>query len=264
MTSLGSAERPGDLTVEWGGHDPGLTELDPTVVDWEGTRRVRIRLLEAVQSSRPLIVYGPLGVGKTFAVARAVEFYLNNVRADTQVAYLRLSSTDRGRGLYRSIISQLADAGELPSRATETELLFELAGLIKERPRIVVVDEVQRLSVRVMDAIQNLVDVPGTQATFVLIGNTEVPRKLAPELWSRAEAKVEVKRLSDDECIGVLAATHEVFAATEPDLLRRMNRTAAKGEFRYWVSILERAMRYRNVIGDAIQPEHVALLTEDL
>jgi hypothetical protein len=54
------------------------------------------------------------------------------------------------------------------------------------------------------------------------------------------------------------------FKKTKPDLLRRLNRTAARGELRYWVAVLGRAARYGDMVGDRITPENVQQLTQDL
>lgn len=251
-------------TLLWGGHDPAIVaETEPTTIEWDGTRRVRVRLLEAKRAHKPLVVFGPRGSGKTFSVARACEHVLAG-EPDCGIAYLRIPAADRGRGLYRSALQQITAGKTVPPGATETQLLWDLTQLLSEQERIVVVDEAHRISTRAQDAIQNLVDAANSKATWVLLGGPDTPTKLLPELWSRASAKVEFRRLADDEVAAVLSAMHPLFAATDPALLQSMNRMSARGELRYWISILARALRYRQVIGDSITSEHVRLLTEDL
>lgn len=244
--------------VGWGGHDPELRDADVQAVVMDCTERVRVRLLEAIDSHAPLVVWGPYGSGKTFAAARACEHALDLVDAD--VRYLRLPKTSQGRGLYRAILEQLLTQ-PVSSGLTETQLMYDLNDVLTERERILVIDETHRMSRGSQEALQNLVDLPGTLATFVLLGDETMPRALLPELWSRAGARVEFHRLADDEAVGVLAEMHPLFAASDPDLLRRLNRRFARGELRRWAKLLARALRYD--IGTAIELEHVDVLCED-
>lgn len=248
--------------LAWGGHDPSIDVAEVADVDWDGTRRVRVRLAEAMTSHKPLVVHGPKGAGKTFAVAWACEAYLDN-HPNCQVTYLRIPTSDRGRGLYQSIMNQIGRPVK-GSGWTETLLMFELASIVCETERIVVVDEAHRMSRHAMYAVQNLVDVAGKKATFVLVGSEETPKRLIAELWSRAEARIRFRPLGDDECAAWLGALHPVFAATDAALLQRMNRLYARGEIRYWMAVLARVFRYSDMIGVRIEPDHVEFLTDDL
>lgn len=253
----------GAMVLDWGGHDRAIQDHSPVTVEWDGTTRVRVRLMEAARSNKPLIVYGPKGAGKTFAVARALEHLESTFTSGLPVTYLRLPRTGQGRSLYQSLLLQIRGEQAAPSR-TETMLFGELAETVSEQDRVVVVDEVHRISTAAMDAIHNLVDVPHTRTTWVLLGSEETPSRLTAELWSRAAAKVQFKRLSDDLAVKVTAEMSPVFAATDPTVIRQINRTAARGEFRYWAAVLGRVHMYGDLFEGGISEGQVGLLTEDL
>src|SRR5690606_6352159 len=59
-------------THRWGPHLAGLRNLDDVAdVEWARTKAVRIATKECALDRGLLVVCGPVGVGKTFSVARA-------------------------------------------------------------------------------------------------------------------------------------------------------------------------------------------------
>lgn len=202
----------------WGDHDTAVTAFTTVAdVQWTGTREVRAHLVEAVQARRFLAVTGPFGVGKTFAVARACEYYRDNIEPDVQVAYLRMTGGGRDRALYQSIYVQLADH-QPPGSWTVDRLRYELGILLTERPRIIVIDEFHRVKRPGQEALHELSEIVDRQCGFVIIGDTTLVAKTIGEIRSRTVHTAYMKSLDDATCATLLSGYHPLLAATDPQL----------------------------------------------
>ncbi len=119
----------------------------------------------------------------------------------------------------------------LPSDEAERRL-YERLG---ERPRIVVVDEAQKLGRDGIDALVDLHDHDDARFILVMCG-AEVASRLAPfeEFASRVSRVVRFHRLSGRELLDTLAAYHPMLAATDPTLLTRLDERHMRGNLRNW------------------------------
>lgn len=231
----------------WGPHLAGVRSIDDVNdVEWARTKAAREALKECALDCGLVTVVGPVGVGKTFSVARATEALEDY---DAEVCWVELSATMRGKGLLTSLYPQLA-GGPAPKGYSERQLTEGLHAVLSQERRVVVVDEAQHIQSQAMGALRGLHSHPTADFGLVLIGTPQLEAKLSPELKSRRTRAVEFDRITDAEAPTVLAAYHPIFAATGADVLTETNRRYARGEFRWWAKLLVRVSRYFD--GDAL------------
>lgn len=202
--------------------------------------RIRTEMLTAAELSKPYIAYGSLGVGKTYltdhcaATLVKIGRYFEHVRC-------RPSSTARGRAFLIDLLTQILAEQPGPG-TTESQLHRIIGNELNTTPRVVIIDEGQRLSAFAAMALQNLAD--ESPRTLWVVNGTNVLRKtILPELWSRAGARTHVPTLGDDEVSSVLVPRFE--------RLQRFNSTALKeanhkcnGRMRAWLTALDKADLY--------------------
>lgn len=228
-------------THRWGPHLAGLRNLDDVAdVEWARTKAVRIATKECALDRGLLVVCGPVGVGKTFSVARAAERCADIV---DDVVWVELSSSMRGRGLLASLYPPLA-GGPAPRGDAESQLLAGLHLVMADRHRLLIVDEAQHITLQAMHALRGLHSHPDADFGLVLIGTPVLHDRMPPELRSRRTGTVTFERITDQEAPKVLRAYHPVFATADRRLLSEVNRRYARGEFRWWAKLLVRINRY--------------------
>jgi type II secretory pathway predicted ATPase ExeA len=227
-------------------------------VEWQRTAAVRVALKECAYDRGLVTVIGPVGVGKTFSVARGAEALSGRI---DEVCWVELSATMRGRGLLTAMYPQLA-GGPAPKGASERQLIEGLHLVLADEHRLVVVDEAQHIQTQAMGALRGLHSYPTANFGLVLIGTQLLEDRLSPELRSRRTRRVVLERISDAEAPTVLADYHPLFDATEPDVLAEANRRYARGEFRWWAKLLVRADHYHR--GGGLSMADIAQLADGL
>lgn len=214
---------------------PGVND-----VEWSATKEVRIEMKTAAVDRGLLVVTGPVGVGKSFAVTRGAQACNNSV---DQVIWLELSSTIRGRALLASLYPDLA-GGNAPKGDTETQLMAGLHLAASSMWRLIIVDEAQHITLQAMHALRGLHSDLDADFGLVLVGTPRLLDRIPPEIRSRQTGEVKIDRLTNDEAPAVLAAYHSRFATVDPALLAEVNKRLAGGEFRWWAKMLVRLNRY--------------------
>lgn len=246
-------------TVSWGPHLRGVADIDGVCeVEWRRTEATRVAVKEAALDRGFATIVGPVGVGKTFSVARAAEAAHDMV---DDVVWIELSSTMRGKGLLTSMYPQLA-GGEPPRGWSEAQLLAGLHASVADAHRLLIVDEAQHITLQAMHALRGLHSHPTADCGLVLIGTQALEDRLPPELKSRRTARVVAERISDTEAPGVLAAYHPTYATCDPRVLVEVNRRYARGEFRWWAKLLVRIDRYFD--GDVLELADIEALRDGL
>ncbi len=146
------------------------------------------------------LVYGEPGLGKT----RTALWWV--VQSDGGAIFVRTKKLMTGRWLLEEIVAELGEAPE-----TMVSALFrQCVRLLLEKPRVVVVDEVDYLAydARVIETLRDIYDV--TDCPIIFIGMGEADKKLMrfKHLWDRfgevlkfSELTVEdVRNLVDQLC----------------------------------------------------------------
>jgi type II secretory pathway predicted ATPase ExeA len=225
----------------WGPHLRGVRDVEGVCdVEWARTQAVRVAVKECALDRGLVTVTGPVGVGKSFSVARAAEASEDIV---DEIVWVELSSSVRGRALLASLYPQLA-GGPAPKGDAESQLLAGLHLAVADRHRLLIVDEAQHITTQAMHALRGLNSHPDADCGLVLIGTDKLLDRLPPELRSRKTGEVRFERITDAEAPKVLAAYHPLFGDADPAVLSEANRRYAGGEFRWWAKLLVRLDRY--------------------
>ncbi|MGY1838430.1 MULTISPECIES: AAA family ATPase [unclassified Modestobacter] len=183
-------------------------------------------LTEMVDVAGAVAVHGPTGVGKTFSIQ------LVSARLGVPTVITRLGPRPGTTKVVRRIYADVTGHTP-PLRAADAERRLE--EVLGERPRILVVDEAQKLGRAGIDQLIHLHEHPDAQFTLVLIGmGLQVTLDAHEELDGRFGRSVAFQRLRDDALLAWLAAYHPLLARTAPDLLRRTDNRHWKGNLRRW------------------------------
>lgn len=183
-------------------------------------------LAEMVPYAGAISVDGPSGSGKTFATQLACARI--GVPAVTTRLGPRPGTAKTVRNIFADVTGHTA-----PGRSADVERLLE--HVLAEKPRVLIIDEAQKLGRSGIDQLIHLHEHPGAQFTLVMVGMGLTSVLAAhEELEGRFGRAVSFQRLRDDALLGWLAAYHPLLARTAPELLRSVDNRHWKGNLRRW------------------------------
>ncbi len=185
------------------------------------------------------VIHGQAGLGKTFAVQAAT-------------ARLPLPEDDpRGERMpvcaisfpYRPTMRLVADLllqalnGSTPSR--QANRFYLTAALVRElarQPRLVVVDEAQRLSEECIELLRYLHDHDDTTFGLLYVGGNGCWEVLSrqPMLRSRVWRRLTFTPMARAEVPGIIRSYHPLFDGVDDELLGHVNDRFAHGIWRNW------------------------------
>jgi len=201
---------------------PGLVATDRAVAD----------LLEAGAMG---VVHGPTGTGKTYAVETALA-----QRDEALVCWAAFPSRPTMRSVAVNLFEALSGLGAGDrTRFRLTDQLIEL--LVADpggRPRVLVVDEAQRLNRECIELLRHLHDHPATCFTLVLVGGDGAWEVLSrePMLRSRVFRRVTFTALAATEVCELIGAFHPIYDGVDRELLLLVDDHFAHGNLRDWAS----------------------------
>ncbi|KPI31945.1 AAA ATPase [Actinobacteria bacterium OV450] len=210
---------------------PGLHFLDTPGVRTlltPGMLAVGDALAEAYAQGRFACVLGDAGVGKTFAVHTAArrlgELLPLDFRAHPAPADLR-AALHRALGL----------GGEAPADAGAADTLIRRA--LAERPRIVVVEDADRLSASCFEYVRFLHDDLPQGLCVVLIAQARGERSLRAQrmLATRSAGWLHIPALTRDQIPQAVPALHPLWQGVAPGDLQALDARLADGLLRRWV-----------------------------
>ena len=178
-------------------------------------------------------LYGPAGNGKTFAVRSAL----------SKVSDRDVVSVDCQVGMtHRSLSATLLETvtGGIIHRGTRSEFERMLLRELRTRPRVVCLDEAQRLNADGIEILRSLHDDPDTQITLLLVGGNNCWEVLSsqPMLRSRIHRPVEFRPLSQAKVFALLPRFHPLLTNTSTDVLRLVDDKFARGNLRNWANFV--------------------------
>ncbi|AGL15143.1 ATP-binding protein [Actinoplanes sp. N902-109] len=215
------------------GHFLGLQGANTLVT---GQYQLATRIIDdLVANAATDVIHGPAGVGKTFAVEANLE-RLRDV-GDHRVSTCSLA--------FPSKPTMLRVAAELVTALTGTppptsrsrfHLISHLVGLLAGPPRLVVIDEAQRLNGECIELLRHLHDHSDTRFALLYVGGDGCWEVLSrePMLRSRIFRRLPFKPLPKDKIPALMRSYHPIYADTGDDLLLTIDDTYAHGSMRDW------------------------------
>jgi len=221
-------------TLRFGRHVRGLDA--PTVLT-DNLEEATVRVLEAAANRSLTFISGPVGTGKSYATARAVEAVEQHFPGKIDVAWIELSRSIKELALLCELFEQIAGV-RAPSRPVAREMRQHLALILAEKHRLLILDEAQHISRPALLELRWFYDRADANFGLVCVGTEKLWKNVAPEMRSRACAHVVFERMSNHELLTFLTSLDPVFATVGAKRLRDLNTTHAHGELRWWAKFL--------------------------
>jgi len=248
---------------EWGRHFHGLEQLGSVGdVATDAAADVRIRLTETVRDRNIMMVTGKPGTGKSFATARAVE-HVTSRTPHVAVVWLEMATRVQGKALALDLLSQFSS--DIPDRRTPLrELRIQMRRELAGRHRLIVLDEAQHVNLEALQLLRWLHDLGDADFAVCMVGTPSLEQRVPLELSSRVTSHVAFDTIADDDAPALLAEYHPLFVDVDADLLSRLNRVEARGEFRWWAKFLLRAHHYVPHVGGVLDADSVEIVCAQL
>lgn len=177
------------------------------------------------------VIHGPAGTGKTFAVESAME------TADAVTAVVQCNLAFQSKPTMRQVLDELVHTitGAVPAgnRFKLTQMLIEL---LAGPPRLLIIDEAQRLTGDALELVRHLHDHRGTAFAVLYVGGDGCWEVLSrePMLRSRIFRRLPFQPLSRTAVPALIRDFHPIYATAGDDLLLGVDDVHAHGNLRDW------------------------------
>ncbi|GAA1732955.1 MULTISPECIES: ATP-binding protein [Streptomyces] len=201
-------------------------------VGTKAARETEQLIKEAIEHHSIICIHGQVGLGKTFAVHRALRKFAphNTVR-------LRFDASATKTEVYHAFWRALA----LPGKPLDN--LAACKGDIRQalasQPHVLLIDEVQNINTSLMESARILWDEETNPLTVILVGSGNTRQRVlrhAP-LHSRLYQAQQFRPLSLAEVFNNIPPYHAVWNDADQDLLAFTDDAGAHGYFRNWAKI---------------------------
>ncbi|MCD2191688.1 ATP-binding protein [Actinomycetospora soli] len=183
------------------------------------------------------VVHGPAGLGKSYAVEQALARH-----PATAVSWVEFPSRPTMRLVAAAMFTDLTrlDAG----RRSRFALTDELIEALSRGPRVIVVDEAQRLNKDCIEFLRYLHDDRRTRFALLLVGGDDAWTVLSrePMLRSRIYRRVALDPLSGREVCDLLGALHPIYDNVDRELLLLVDDNVGHGNLRHWAAFTRSAV----------------------
>ena len=179
-------------------------------------------------------VVGAAGLGKTFAIAHALE------SRTEPVVHLTFEARPTMRLVADRLLNALTGA---PWSGTRFAMTAELLERLSERRRLVVIGEAQNLNRDCFEYLRHLHDDPDTRFALLFDGGDGCWEVLArePMLHSRIYRRVAFTALSDRDVLTLIPGYHPIYHEADSELLLLIDDKVANGRLRSWAAFTHTA-----------------------
>jgi len=180
--------------------------------------------------------FGDAGTGKTTALS----YFADNT--DLESLYLTAEPSPQRKEVFEQIL--LAATGAYDPKMSARELRRACNEVLAERPRILIVDECQYLSVLWHQQLRSLHMDPNADFALFLAGGENTVKTLQRDsmLWTRIKLRVFFQPLKGDELLATLVEFHPLLTNTPSDLLLDVDAKHCGGNFRDWAYFVDLAL----------------------
>jgi hypothetical protein len=176
-------------------------------------------------------VYGDAGQGKTVAL----QYALSQLPRPARVRRVQVGVHSSVAEVRRALAEALDLRGRLPHGAGEADAVLVEA---LRQPRVLVLDEAQRLSVSALEFLRGLWDHPDTDAALVFAGaGSERALRRVPALASRVLTWELVPRMAPGEVATVMQAFHPLWSQVADQDMAWVEEYVGHGNFRTWAKV---------------------------
>jgi AAA domain len=183
------------------------------------------------------VIHGEAGLGKTFAVDDA----LHACPAVTEACWTSFPARPTMRQVTLDLLGLLTRTHRAGTRFQATHELIEA---LADRPRLLVIDEAQRLNRECIELLRHLHDHPATRFGLLLVGGDGCWEVLSrePMLRSRIYRRLRFQPLTAREVLMVVPGYHPLYADADPELLCLVDEHFAHGNWRNWAAFTHTAV----------------------
>ena len=186
------------------------------------------------------VVHGPAGLGKSYAVEQALARHRG-----ARVSWVEFPSRPTMRLIAVTLFEQLTrlSAGRRSRFVLTDELLEALARRPGGGPRVVVIDEAQRLTKDCIEFLRYLHDDRRTHFALLLVGGDDAWTVLSrePMLRSRVYRRVVLNPLSAEQGCELMGSFHPIYDGVDPELLALIDEHVGHGNLRHWAAFTHSA-----------------------
>ena len=199
--------------------------------------RVQNAVNDVVRSEKPRMaaIHGESSLGKTFAVASAA------ARQPVETWVLEVPVHPSIKDVIALVLRELT--GVEPA-GTRMKLTRDLADVLVEKRRLIVLDEAQRLSHGPIEALRALWDHRETRFALVFCGGHGCYRvlKTYPMLRRRISRWVEFEPLKPHDVEQIMRSYHPIYEEADTQVLLMVDEGVGRGVFREWAEFTVNAV----------------------
>jgi DNA transposition AAA+ family ATPase len=177
---------------------------------------------------RMALVAGEPGLGKS----ETAQWY----HAKNNAVYIRVMGMMTAPWLFRTIVKEL---GQEPEWRTEF-VVKQIRKILSDRPRTIILDEVDRLSKDILEGLRDLHDI--VHCPMIFIGEETAPEKFSryPRLFDRFVEIVRFERLDQEDVKHIATEFCEI--KFEADAIEKIV-AESEGKFRRILTMIHKAER---------------------
>jgi DNA transposition AAA+ family ATPase len=181
------------------------------------------------------VVHGPAGTGKTYAVQAALETLAGPGGPRLTASTLAFPARPTMRLVADELLRAVTGSAG-PRGSNRFYLIAALTELLAGPPRLVVIDEAQRLTGDCIELLRHLHDHPATRFALLYVGGDGCWEVLSrePMLRSRVFRRLPFAPLPRTEIPALIRGYHPIYHQVAEELLLGIDDTYAHGTLRDW------------------------------
>ncbi len=215
---------------------------DASIIQTDHLLLARDNLLDICEELAMGAFWGPAGVGKSYALLQAV-----GQVSDMPVTWIEFGHRPTMRHVTIELLGKLGYDGPMGSKH---DMIDPLSRLL-QTPRLLVIDEAQRLNTECIDHLRSIHDRVDTRFAIALTGGDGCWETLSkePMLQSRIWRRTPFTPLEEDEVTALIPTFHPIYETASEELLLLIDRTFAHGLLRDWAGITKTLIRLMRRLG---------------
>lgn len=194
------------------------------------------------------LIYGDAGLGKTVSIKEYVKEHPETI-------YLELKDCDKStKGVCEKILNCIGKE----QRGVDRLLVDSIIEYLYHRPRLIVIDEAQHLSIRALENLRAIND--ATENGIVLCGNPTVYDRMhgrGQAHFAQLYSRIGIRRHIIEPSLKDIGAIFEPFQLDKESLLYLHQLALQRGGIRNCVKVLNIALRLLDAEKEPLNIDHL-------